>query len=87
MGQRRFRFRRAPMGLNATSDEYCRRGDLAIQGLQGVEKVVDDILVHSADLKSHIAQVIAVLARCREHGITLSKDKFQFAQWRVKYVG
>lgn len=26
----RFRFRRAPMGLNASGDEYCARGDLCL---------------------------------------------------------
>ena len=75
------------MGLNATSDEYCRRGDIAMQGLSGVEKVVDDILVHSPDLRTHTAQVIEVLKRCRQHGITLSPKKFKFGAQRTKYVG
>ena len=85
--QGRYRFLRCPMGLNATGDEYCRRGDLAIQGLKCVEKVVDDLLVHSQSLDEHITHVRDLLQRCRETGITLSKKKFNFAKKEVNFVG
>jgi hypothetical protein len=83
----RFRFLRAPMGLNATGDEYNRRGDIAIAGINNVQKVVDDILVHNNSFTQHVETVIAVLHRCRENGITLSKKKFTFCQPQVKYAG
>ena len=83
----RYRFIRSPMGLASTGDEYCRRGDIAINGLQHVEKVVDDLLVHSFGLEEHITDVRAVLERCRKHGITLNPTKFTFAQAEVPFVG
>jgi hypothetical protein len=83
----RFRFLRAPMGLNATGDEYNRRSDMALAGLTNVQKVVDDILVHSQTFKQHIETVISVLRRCREHGITLSKKKFVFCNQQVQFAG
>ena len=33
------------MGLNASSDEWCRHSDAALEGLPGVLKIIDDILV------------------------------------------
>ena len=32
----RYRFLRAPMGLSASSDEWCQRSDKAIAGISGV---------------------------------------------------
>ena len=46
----KYSFKRAPMGLNASSDEWCRRSDEAIHGTEGVLKLVDYILVQAPDL-------------------------------------
>ena len=43
----RFRFLRAPMGLSCSSDEFCHRSDKVVEGLRGVRKLFDDILVAS----------------------------------------
>ena len=83
----RYKFLRAPMGLSSSSDVYCQRGDAAMAGLQGVSKVVDDVLVHAANAKDHVKRVVAVLERCRKHQITLNPNKFKFAKHQVKYVG
>ena len=73
---------------SATGDEYCRKGDLALHGLESVEKVVDDALIHSGDyLADHGRRVREVLERCRKHHITLSAKKFNSACKEVDYVG
>jgi len=61
----RFKFLRAPMGLASSQDEYCARGDEALQGINSAEKVVDDILIHSCKLQDNLDIVIQVLERCR----------------------
>ena len=38
------------MGLNASSDEWCRRSDEALHGLKGVVKLVDDILIFAPNI-------------------------------------
>ena len=35
------------MGLNACGDEFCQRTGEAMEGLQGVKKLVDDILIYA----------------------------------------
>jgi hypothetical protein len=82
----RYRYCRAPMGLNASGDEYCRRGDQALSGLKGVKKIVDDILIHAPTLDELIVRTSEVLRRCQEHGITLSRQKAQHGS-TVKFAG
>lgn len=79
--------RRAPMGLLSTGDEYNRRGELAITGLKDVEKVVDDMLIHSDTIADHVQSVRKVLTRCRAHGVTLNPAKFKFAEESIDFVG
>jgi transposase InsO family protein len=82
----RFRYTRAPMGLNASSDEWCARSDAALEGVEGVQKIVDDILIWAEDGQQLRERVEAVLSRCRQNGITLSRKK---ARWgsRVNFAG
>lgn len=83
----RFCFMRAPMGLTSTGDEFSRRGDEALQGIDNTRKVVDDILIYDDNFQEHIERVRNLLMRCREKNITLNREKFHLAQENVKYVG
>jgi len=71
----RYRYTRAPMGLNASSDEWCARSDAANQGIPGTQKIVDDIHICRENLVQLNKRMRAVLQRCCQHGITLSKKK------------
>jgi hypothetical protein len=82
----RFQYCRAPMGLNASGDEYCARGDRALSGLEGVRKIVDDILIFGSTLNELVKRTKAVLQRCHDHGVTLSREKAQFGE-SVKFAG
>ena len=81
----RYKFLRAPMGTNLFQDEYCSRGDTAIQGIECVEKVVDDILNHNSSAQEHLSNVVEVLDRCRKHKITLNPKKFNFMRPSIEY--
>jgi len=83
----RFVYNRSPAGFVATGDSYNLRGDRALEGLENVAKVVDDICAADETFEEHVDRVRQVLQRCRKNGITLSREKFVFAQPEVKYVG
>ena len=83
----RYKYLRAPMGLASTGDEYCRRGDDALQDLDNYSKVVDDILVYDESLEDNYKHVKQVLERCRENKITLNAKKFRFAESNVIFAG
>ena len=82
----RYRFLRAPMGLSASSDEWCRRSDKVISGLVGVQKIVDDILITAPTLDVLKQRIREVLIRCRNENVTVSLKKFQIGQ-SVKFAG
>ena len=45
-----FQYCRAPMGLCSSGDEYCACGDTALRDIQGIKKIIDDILIHAKSI-------------------------------------
>ena len=82
----RYRYTRAPMGLNASSDEWCARSDLAVQGLPGTVKLVDDILVQAPNRETLVKRLRDLYEKCRKAGLVLSKKKLKIGK-EVKFAG
>ena len=78
---------RVPMGLSSSGDEFCRHGNKALCGIDGVIKVVDDVLVHAPMLGKLEVRVRTVLAACPRAGITMSPKKFLFGATTATFVG
>jgi hypothetical protein len=76
----RYRYTRAPMGLNASSDEWCARSDAALAGLEKTRKIVDDILVWASTWASSADKSAGGAPPLQEHGITLSREKMQMGK-------
>ena len=76
----RYRYLMAPMGLSASSDEWCRCSDWIVEGLPWAMKIVDDTLVWASDLQTLEKRVVEVLERCKQINITISKKKFEIAE-------
>ena len=45
LSQGKFRYLRAPMGLNASSDKWCCKSDIIVEGLPWAKKLVDDTII------------------------------------------
>ena len=75
-----FEYLRAPMGLNASGDEFCRRSDEATAGLPNVIKLIDDILVWGETLEELFECTENVLKACNERNITLSRKKLHIGK-------
>lgn len=77
----------APMGLNSSSDEFCRRTDEALTGLdEWLLKIVDDLCIQAPTLDIALKRLTVVLERCRTAGIKLSRKKLQCGQ-SIKFAG
>ena len=59
----------------------------ALEGLQGVACLMDDILVHGKTKEEHDTRLLRTLEKLLQHGITLNKDKCSFATESVKFLG
>ena len=75
------------MGFVSTGDEFCRRVDNALEGVEDCTKVVDDLLVWRKTYEEHLEQVRQVLYRLRRHCITINRKKFMFANPTARFCG
>ena len=73
----RYRFTRAPMGMNSSSDEWCARSDDALSAIPDVVKIVDDTLIQADTEEEAIRRLRIALDCCRKANITLAKKKVE----------
>ena len=84
--QGKFRYLRAPMGLNASSDEWCCQSDIIIQGLPWARKIVDDTIIWATTLEELAGRINTVLTRCRDSRLTISRKKLQVGR-SINFAG
>ena len=82
----RFRYLRAPMGLNASSDEWCFSSDQIVHGLPYAQKIVDDILIEAPSLKVLYVRIRAILKKCEDMRVTISKKKLKIGS-TIEFAG
>ena len=80
------RYRRAPMGLASSGDEFCKCTNKALAGIPGIFKLVDDILVFGSTKEELLERIKLIFKRCQDHRITLSDTKHQVGN-EVKFAG
>ena len=89
----RYRWLCMPFGISSAPEEFQRRQHEAIEGLQGTENLIDDILVYGKGqtideaIADHDRNLKTLLDRARQMGLKLNKDKLKLRQSEVKYMG
>ena len=58
-----------------------------LQGLEGVNSIFDDIVVHAATYEENIERVEKVLERLEQNGLTVNEDKCQFCMPSIEFMG
>ena len=58
-----------------------------LTGLEGFVGLLDDILVYGTTQEEHDKNLLAVLTRLSKAGLTLNKEKCQFGQTRIQFLG
>ena len=88
----RYRFHRMPFGITPAPEIFQMKLDQNFEGLKGVLKVADDILIiyqgeteREAD-EDHDRNLKSLLDRCRERNIKLNKKKFTFKSNDVQFI-
>ena len=82
----RYRYLRMPMGAKFSSEVFQRTMVTAFEGTEGVQIVVDGILVHGSTMSIHNQRVKQVLGRCREINLKLNRNKCHIGMSEVNYV-
>ena len=55
--------------------------------IEGVVCLIDDILIHGRTQEEHDERLLRVLCRLQKEGLTLNRDKCQFSQKQVPFLG
>ena len=82
-----------PFGVSPAPEEFQRRLDQALAGLNGCKAIADDILVFGCGatddeaVRDHDKKLIALLQRCRDEGVKLNSGKLQLRLKQVAYMG
>ena len=75
-----FRYKRLPFGINAASEVFQNAIQRAIQGLDGVKNIADDIIVWCNTQQPHDQRVEQLFARLQEKNLTVNPDQCLFNQ-------
>ena len=81
-----FRYKRLPFGINAASKVFQNAIQRAIQGLDGVKNIADDIIVWGNTQQQHDQRVEQLFARLQEKNLTVNPDKCLFNQTELGFM-
>ena len=89
----RFKWKRMPFGISPAGEIFQQRLDQAIDDLEGVRTVADDILItgNGATLEEatadHDLKIKRLFERCRAKQIKLNSSKIEFKKTSMPYIG
>ena len=89
----RYRWLRLPFGITSAPEEFQMRLTTALEGLEGIICIADDILVYGEGNdymeaeKDHDRRFIALMERCHKLNIKLNATKLQFKLKELKFMG
>ena len=84
-----YQYKRMPMGMKNAGAAFQRKMEIVLRGLLGKICAVylDDIIVFSVDLKTHLKNLRMVLQRLLDAGITLRLSKCVFMVGKLLFLG
>ena len=83
----RFCFNHLQFGITPAPEHFQRRMSQILGDLEGVIRLVDDILFSGMTQEEHDNRLTAVLSRLQKTGLTLNVDKYEINKWSVKFLG
>ena len=82
-----YEFVRMPFGVCNGPSSFQRLMETVLRGFKNSKVFIDDIIVFSDNLKSHIDHLREVFCRLREANLTLRGKKCYLAKSSVRYLG
>lgn len=84
-----FEFERMPQGITGAPATFQRLMEKTVGDMNLLQVLVylDDLIVFGRTLKEHEERLLKVLDRLEEAGLKIFRDKCQFCQPKVKYLG
>ena len=70
----RYAFCRLPFGISSAPEIFQRKMSTLLDGMNGVEVIMDDILVHGRSIKEHDARLDSVIRIINDSGLKLTQE-------------
>ena len=83
----RYNYTRLPFGTASAPKVFQNIMSHLFDDIEGMEVIVDDLVVWGEKTEQHDVRRRQVLDRCRERNLKLNKDKCRFRVSEVSYVG
>ena len=74
-----FRYKHLLFGVCSASEQYQHEIASALAGIEGVENISDDIVVHGPDTETQNRRLHQTIERLKECGLTLNTEKCLFS--------
>eukprot|EP00795_Rhopilema_esculentum_P002482 gene2482-18144_t len=81
-----FRYKRLNYDTNASAEIFQYTLQKALQGLNGVQNIADDIVVYGATREEHDANLDKCLERLKNKGLTLNKSKCKKVRGKIPEI-
>lgn len=82
-----YRYNRLMYGVASAPAIWQRTMDQILQGVPGVQCILDDMVITGEDDHTHMQNLEKVLSRLSSFGIKVNKDKCVFLQSRITFCG
>ncbi|KAK3101745.1 hypothetical protein FSP39_006077 [Pinctada imbricata] len=83
----RYCYKRLPFGITSASEIFQRPMTDILKGLDGVETIIDDVLIYGRNMTEHDERLKLVLERIQNAEIKLNNDKCEYRKERIEYFG
>ena len=83
----KYQFNRCPFGLTQAPAYFQRLVNKVLIGLPFVFGYLDDVLIFSPDIKTHLKHIRQVFERLRKADLRLKKEKCNFLKAHIQYLG
>ena len=83
----KFEFTRCPFGLSQAPAYFQRLMNKVIKGLPFTFVYLDDVLIHSPDIETHLEHIRILFQRLREADLKLKDGKCNYFKTHVQYLG
>ena len=83
----RYRYCTSPQGFLSAGDGYTARYEKITEGITQRKQCVDDSLLYDKTIREQLFRTCSFLTLCSSNGIIFNKEKFQFSQKEVEYLG
>ncbi|XP_060581109.1 uncharacterized protein K02A2.6-like [Ruditapes philippinarum] len=82
-----YSYNRLTYGVSSAPAIWQRTIDQILQGIPGVQCILDDMVITGENDQAHLNNLETVVQRLSKYGLKVNKEKCQFFQERITYCG